>query len=366
MKTSRLKWSTQGRPISNALKAQWHASVFPRFFSWWFGELHASLPPRLRQLIERDDEEQTLVWQDGELWMNNPADRRLYDNNSVMPKHCVILLPARQALVKTISLPAAAAQDLSAALSFEMDRHTPFKASQVYYATHRWPSHSPQSLELVLAVVLRERLDVLLEKLVHLGIHPTAIDVQTEKDARLGVNLLPPERRKLRHKPRRLLNVGLTALSVMLLFATLQFWLHNREETLAAMQQEVAHLRSTAHEIDDLRQQLQNDLGATRYLTERKRAIPPLSAVLSELTHCLPPDTWLSNLNIETDGQVRLAGQSQRAGALINELKKCPSLTRAQFQGVIQPDETTGQERFYLLAYLRREDVGNASNSDTP
>ncbi|TWI56678.1 general secretion pathway protein L [Pseudomonas duriflava] len=365
MKTTRLEWPAALRPALNALQAQWEASVFPRFFGWWLGELRACLPSRLREVIERGDEEQIVRWENDELWLQTPTGLQPYHSASVQGR-CVLLLTTRQALVRTISLPSAAAQDLTAALAFELDRHTPFKANQVYYAFRRWPSPPRQSLKLTLAVATRERVDALLERASQYDVQLSAIDVQMQDGTRLGVNLLPPERRQVRHDPRRLLNRSLAVLTVILALVTLQLWLHNREAVLNTMQQEVTRLRNEAREIDELRQQLQNGLGATHYLTDRKRSTPALSVMLSELTHCLPKDTWLSEMSVESDGQVNLAGQSQRASVLIGELKKCPSLTGAQFQGVIQPDENTGKERFYLLAHLRREDVGHAPNPDAP
>jgi general secretion pathway protein L len=240
-----------------------------------------------------------------------------------------------------------------AAVAFEMDRHTPFKASQVYYAVRRWPSQPKQPLRVTVATVLKDRLDLLLERLQAQGIRPDEIDVQQPEGGRLGINLLPSERRQLRKNPRRQLNIGLAVLAIALTFAAMQVWLYNRAVALEAMRHEVSQLRAGAQEIESLRQQIQNGLGATRYLTERKAGTPPLSVMLTELS-------------VEGDGQVNLAGQSQKAGALIGEMKNCHSLTGAQFQGVIQPDENTKKERFYLLAHLRREEASNAPVTDTP
>ena len=367
MKTIRLEWPNSLRPAVNAFQAQWHASVFPRFFNWWFTELRACLPPRLRSLFERSEHEQIIRWDNEEAWLHSAEGKHpLTSADSLGTERCVLLLSPRQALVRTINLPAGAAQDVMAAVAFEMDRHTPFKASQVYYAVRRWPSQPKQPLRVTVATVLKDRLDPLLERLQAQGIRPDEIDVQQPEGGRLGINLLPSERRQLRKNPRRQLNIGLAVLAIALTFAAMQVWLYNRAVALEAMRHEVSQLRAGAQEIESLRQQIQNGLGATRYLTERQAGTPPLSVMLSELTQCLPKDTWLTELSVEGDGQVNLAGQSQKAGALIGEMKNCHSLTGAQFQGVIQPDENTKKERFYLLAHLRREEASNAPVTDTP
>ena len=45
----------------------------------------------------------------------------------------VVALPAAQVLRKTIMLPAAVEENLKQALAYDLDRHTPFKADEVYF-----------------------------------------------------------------------------------------------------------------------------------------------------------------------------------------------------------------------------------------
>src|SRR5206468_12107035 len=45
----------------------------------------------------------------------------------------VIALPAGQVLRKTVTLPAAVEENLHQTLAYDLDRHTPFKADEVYF-----------------------------------------------------------------------------------------------------------------------------------------------------------------------------------------------------------------------------------------
>jgi general secretion pathway protein L len=85
---------------------------------------------------------------------------------------------------------------------------------------------------------------------------------------------------------------------------------------------------------------------------------------LSELTACLPDDTWLDQLEVDA-ADVSMSGQSARASALIGRAKACRSLENPQFQGVIQPDADTGKDRFALHARLHQE-AADAPHADTP
>lgn len=358
MKTE-LNWRAALQPLHH----QWQASALPRLLAWWLGELKACLPARLTRALAQDDI-CLLHWQDGALWQTGP--------DGVMPctpqpeRRYVLVLGPGQALIRPVTLPVAAASNLTDVLAYEMDRYTPFQARQVYYAVQRLPTPQGQPLSVRLVVSQRTSVDAHYQAAQALGLHLHAVDVQPAQGPRLGINLLPPALRSRRSAPRQRVNRLLAVTSLMLALTAVGLWHANQNSVLHAMQDEVAQQRRDAAQIDALRQQLDDGQGANRYLALRKQATPAVSQVVDELTHCLPLDTWLTELTVDPDGQVNLTGLSRHAGGLIGALKNCPSLTGAQFQGVIQPDENTGQERFYLLAHLKSEDTRDAPPPDAP
>jgi general secretion pathway protein L len=70
----------------------------------------------------------------------------------------------------------------------------------------------------------------------------------------------------------------------------------------------------------------------------------------------LPDSTWLERFNVDNTGQVGMQGQAKQATKLLDALKDSTLITDASFQGSIQPDATSGKERFYLTAQLRQPD----------
>ena len=77
-------------------------------------------------------------------------------------------------------------------------------------------------------------------------------------------------------------------------------------------------------------------------------------SVLNDVTTRLPDSAWLERFSVDNAGQIGFQGQSQQAVKLLDALKDSPLVTDASFQGSIQPDPTSGKERFYLTARIRQ------------
>jgi general secretion pathway protein L len=326
---------------------QWRGSMAQRAWQWWLAELQACLPPRMRRWLVHETVEQVYAWPLAEpITLPNAEARK------------ILLLPPSQVLVQTLQLPAAAARNLSTVVGYELDRFTPFEASQLYFVA-RQESRGGSFIEVTLVAILRERLDRMLADCAALGLPPDAVDVGTGAQ-RMGIDLLPmplrPQQARSGHRLRR----GLVWLCGALLLGAMLLWLNDRQRLLEEMQAEVQAQRAQVNEIQQLRQQLTNTRGAASYLLRRKAEQLPLSALLSELTRCLPADTWIEHLEINNSAELAFSGQSGKASALIARAKDCHGLDNAQFQGVIQPDSKTGKDQYSLRAHLHQE------NADAP
>ena len=362
------------RPWMERLRRGWCASPLPAFLQWWGGELRDLLPPRWRGWF-RSGADWHLLQHDGAQWTLRRAgqaqplaswadalDPRLQQVALGNALHGVdredlrlaLLLPSAVVLRRTLALPLATRHNLSQVLAFEMDRQTPFSASQVYFAARELAAPAAAGrLHAELVVVTRGTLDPLLARLATLDIAIDAVDLAVGDD-RLGINLLPPEQTPRRSRPRRRLNLALAAAGVLLLVLLLAQWLHNRQMALAQMQATVESMRGEAQQVAALRQQLQDNAGAAGFLALRKKNAVSRLAVLADITRRLPDSAWLERFSIDNTGQLGIQGQSLQAVKLLDALKDSRLITDASFQGSIQPDPTTGKERFYLTAQLRR------------
>jgi general secretion pathway protein L len=362
------------RPQLERARRAWRASPLPRFLTWWGGELAALLPASWRALfgggaqwylLQRVDDRWELrragapevraQWPRGsEAAIEQAALAAAISDVERQDLRLALMLPATAVLRRRLLLPRAAADNLAQVGAFEMDRQTPFRVEQVYYAVLERDTPAPAGRFFAeLVAVPRDTLDPLLGELEGAGIQVDAVDV-AEGAGRLGVNLLPPGRVPHRSDPRRRLNLALAGVVVLLLVLALAQWLDNRTQALATMQAQVQAMQVEAQQVAALRQQLQDNAGAASFLVQRKQNRVTMLDLLRDLTVRLPPNAWLERLSIDPSGQVGFQGQAPQAAALIDALKDSKVVRDPNFQGSIQPDPATGKERFYMVAQLRQ------------
>jgi general secretion pathway protein L len=343
----------QVRARMDLITKRWRGSVTQRLWQLWLDELRACLPARARQWLVDETPVQTWQWP-----LSAPLATRRADARQLL------LLPPHSVMVQRLQLPLAAARDLASVVGYELDKFTPFPRDQLYYVA-RQDGRSPGFVQVTLVAIARERLDRMLADCTTLGLVPDGVDVITADGTPLGVDLLPESLRPTQARSGRGWQRKLAWLCGGLLIALMVLWLQDRQQLLAEMQATVQAQKGDAAQIQQLRQQLTNTRGAAHYLAQRKAAQPTMAALLSELTACLPKDTWIDQLEIDDSAEVSFTGQSAKASALIARLKDCRSLENPQFQGVIQPDADTGKDHFSLRAHLHQE-AADASTPDTP
>lgn len=350
------------------LRARYEKSGLAAFLRWWRDELAGALPPRWREWLAPDPTLLTIE-PEGEGWrlrrlrggrveLEDHAERepeafvralgRIGPGADVVPRQ-VLLLPAGETLRRRIVLPAAAEEHLGQVLSYEMDRHTPFRADQVYFDFRiQRRDEVARHLAVDLLAIPRGALDGRLSAL------PAALDAAdiAEEGQPAGFNLLPADRRARRVDRRLRLNLILALGVVVLLWLVMAQSLVLREQAVEALGEEVAAARGEANQSAALKRQLRDAIEGASFLARRKAEQPVAVDVLAEVTRLVPDDTWLERLSF-VGNQVQLQGQSARADKLIGILTESKCLTNPQFQGIIQPDGATGKERFSLAAELK-------------
>ena len=149
------------QPLSQ-LAARYAQSPIPNFLSWWGQELHACLPARWRHKLQVSDRWVLLQCDDGvlrvellsgstkkslgELTLDSPESLSerltgLLDEDTRQVRR-ILLVPNAGVLRRNLQLPAAAIDNLSSVVGFELDRQTPFRADQVRYDARVLP-HEP-------------------------------------------------------------------------------------------------------------------------------------------------------------------------------------------------------------------------------
>lgn len=368
------------RPLAERVSRAWRGSALPGFFAWWWRELRACLPTRLTDCLERRATWRLLEPHGDAMILRAAGDARelaridmtqapalqqsrLDEALADVDAHdlrLALCLPPDRVLRKRLRLPAAARGDLHRVAGFEMDRQTPFRFSEVCYDVRLLGTQADGYLDVELVLVPRARLEPWSTRLEAMGAHVDAVDSVDGND-RLGVNMLDAGKRPAHPNPRKRLNLVLGALVVLLLAMVMGQWLHNRRAALEQMQTRVDTLRGQAHEVAGLRRQLVDRLGAAGFLVRQRASSPAVIDVLADITRRLPDDTWLMRLGIDDGGRLSLQGQSPHATRLLKRLAASPYLDDPGFQGVIQTDPKTHDERFYMTADLRPLDASAAA-----
>jgi general secretion pathway protein L len=340
---------------------QWNPSAFWR---WWRQGLLGWLPLEVRRklagssrklIVEPSPDGITLFRQkDSELevlshqsWKSSSRETLHKLIRTERPTAIILRMPADRALTRVVMLPIAAAGNLRQVLGYEMDRLTPFSANQLYYDALILDRQLEQRrIRVELSALPRTEVDATLEALAALGIAPDVVDIV---GGRVGVNLLPVEKRPRRDVwPRRLQNILIiVSLSLILAAALLPSWQYRVQ--VIRLQKQVDILQQDSGQVLNLREQLEKAVESSRFLLQKKQSSPPVIELLRELTMILPDNTWLERLQIKGD-TLQLIGQSSSASALVGVIEESKLLGSVAFASPVTNDRRTGKERFVLSA----------------
>lgn len=346
------------------------------FWSWWIAELGGILPKSVRAAILPSVERLYL-----ELNGQNVVASRVTSESTQeigrypltaeqlqaeqaqeleelanRAREVVLCLPADKVLIKTLTLPLVAEENLREVLGFEMDRQTPFSLDQVYYdhiLTARDSKKNTLTLELV--VTPRRFLDDLLTHLDDIGFQPHQATICREKTGQAqAVNLLPEEARQRRPDTARYLNLALGVLALVLLLGAIALPLVNKLHVINTLEARVELVSAKAEVTRRLREEVEQLGMDSRFLLEKKQATPLTLEIINELTRIIPDDTWINRLNIKGQ-EVEIQGQSASAAALIPLIESSDLLRNPRFRSPVTKIPRLNTERFHLSAEVAME-----------
>ncbi|HET9670972.1 MAG TPA: PilN domain-containing protein [Casimicrobiaceae bacterium] len=329
------------------------------FGAWWRRELAAALPESVRSFFDARRALPVLAFEGATatLWLPVDANgrRQLAEvgrigldgeasvvaaagRNALAPlarsvggrPQVVIALSPRTALRKTLTLPSAIEDHLRQAIAYDLDRHTPFKPSELYFdavVTDR--DHVRNTLKVDLAAARRSIVDAALRQAESFGAQVVGITIDPPRlAARSPIDLLPDDRRlpSLRNARWQVLVPAILLAAGVLAALVLPVW-QMREEAIA-LTQATEEARQRAQVSDTLRTDLERRVGDYNFALERKYAFPSTVQVLDDVTRILPDDTWLTQLELHTSRsgkdvlrELTLRGESANAGRLVSLLE---------------------------------------------
>ncbi|MDD5271271.1 MAG: PilN domain-containing protein [Methylovulum sp.] len=345
---------------------------FKRFLRWWRRELMLLVPEKTRQLLI--DQHGWLVVSPEQGYLNisyalagdsvfvatvarNEAGaaqfKALQDSNEKLGKARVVLrLSGPDGLHRELVLPAAVKENLQQVVAYELDKYTPFKAEQVYFAVKPLGvQNEPGYIKAMLVLTTQELLDGLYEDLKAMGLSPLLADYEgfaNDLDDDYGAyNLLPERfRQKTANTPRLIYSV-LSALAGLLLLTVLVLPVALQYQTVTALAEKVKVIEKDAKKIKVLQQEVDSVINETQKLLDEKRSRPMMVVMLNELSRLIKDDTWLAYLQY-ADGHLQIQGESPAASTLIGVLEASDLFNNARFASPVTQNTVSKLERFQI------------------
>ena len=342
------------------------------FLAWWGASLASWLPLRWQRLLSASADRLLLQFEGGGIRLRRQGADAVQDLATiplpsvnapdadplakVLAQRAVelprwLLLPAASGLRRSLQLPGAARERLREVLGFEIERQTPFAASEVVYDGRVLQVRDDGQLQVELVVVPRTRFDATYDALAGLSASLAGVDLVDAEGRPLGVNLLPLVQRRARANPWRWWNIGLGLVFVLALAMGLAQVLANRAAAADQLQADVATRSEQARSVGLKRQRVVDAVEGAAYLQDQRNARPSAVEVMDELARRLPDGTYLERVSIE-GGQLTVVGLSNQAAALVGKLEGARQWHAPALSGALQPDARSRTDRFTLVAQL--------------
>lgn len=342
-----------------------------KFFRWWIGELREAMPASWQQKLQHALRRVVFLIEDGSLSVGVDENRSLdvfevfsmeqaaslqkqqvedlLLKNELQESPRFLLLQLESVLSRELKLPLATEANLAQVLSFEMDRQTPFRASDVYYD---WKilgrDHDNGQLRLELFVAPRVEVDRIVDVVNGRGYRLSGVDI-IDGEKVLGLNLLPAEQRFRTVNRKARVNMALGAACALLLAIVMTQSLYLRGHQVSELEDAITGVQGEAREVTKIKKQIEDTSEAAGFLATRRAEVPLAIEVLADITRILPDDTYLDRLVINSS-TVQLQGKSQNAQQLIELVNESPLLDKAAFRGSTRLDARSGLEIFEVSA----------------
>jgi len=336
------------------------------FWLWWMAQLNALVPRKPRAALERRrlrpvlafEGDHATLWKpgmDGERAMMMPATTivltgdaasvassgrtavgslatAVYGAINAAPR-VLVSLSSRDVLRKSLVLPAIVEPNLRQTLAYDLDRHTPFKAEELYFdATVVGRNAEKKEIRVDLAACRKSVLDVAMRHAAAWGAAViAAVPEPPVTAAQSRLNLLPHEARSSRAVWRRWQFWLPLAMVALVALAAIAIPLWQKRDYAIALNILAGEARTQAAVSEALRAELETKVGDYNFALEKKYAYPSAFRVVNEVSRVLPDDTWLTQFEMksiakgkETQRELLVRGETANAGRLVQLVEESP------------------------------------------
>jgi general secretion pathway protein L len=253
-------------------------------------------------------------------------------------------------LFRDIDFPRQAADFLDGMVRAQIDRLTPWVASEALFGMTAPVPVANERIALTLAATSRQKIQPLLAFAADCGAASVAARVDAS-DAGTGAVPIKLFERALSgaaggaRDVARLLRISLlgagVAAAISLLISTYLGSEYSAEQQ--ELQQKIAQRRAALR--------INRTDGAETLLAKRKQSSPSSVMVLEAISRVLPDTTYVTELHVEGD-KMQVVGLTQDAPSLIKLIEQSPQFTRATFFAPTTRGQNEPGERFHIEAHI--------------
>ena len=260
-----------------------------------------------------------------------------------------VVLAASRFVFRPLELPRAADPFLKGVVRAQIDRLTPWSASDAAFGWSAPAEVGFERIAITVAATARALLTPVAQALIACRVDSIQMSTRAGDDGKLVIPVLA--RQAGAEDSARLLGLGLIAglgVSGLAFVISLVVWTvvgGGYDARFTELRNQIAESRAKL-----LNQRGSGDEQALRALQGRKRTTPSAVMILDALSKTLPDDTHLTEFRIE-DGKVQIVGLAGDASQLIPLIEQSRQFTRATFFAptVRGPN---GGETFHIEAHL--------------
>ncbi len=338
------------------------------FFSWWGEGLFLGLPGSFRRLFRSErprlmlqpigDNRLAVYWrQDGRQKSCGEFDlkRGAFDFQRVVKKSVKskkylleLVLDKRQALHLQHNFPEAAQENIQQVVSYQLDRLTPFAASDAYFgATVASRDKAKKEIRADIYVAPKMLVDKITARLGDLGIPDFDSVSAANGEASLShgrdMNVGSSAAESWSRVP---LYFFLAALVISLAAPILY-----KQRRIDQIESALSDLRRDSAGQLEIRDKLLAAEDALVFLKERRRTSPIALDIVEKLSAEIPLHTWLERLELEGQ-QVQIRGESKKALTLIDVLEESAHFKRVSFKSPVTRSKNTNKDKFHIQAQV--------------
>lgn len=261
-----------------------------------------------------------------------------------------IVLQPKRFLFRPLELPARATDFLDGIVRAQIDRLTPWSASEAVFGCSAAATAGANSISTVVAATTRKVAMTYIEAVS--GFHPSAVAICTDVAEQNAGRVKVFEQKARGHldpvRLGRVLRIGLGATAALALLSVIAAgYVADR---LGAQEEELA--RQVSQRRAAIRASSSGDDRTPVALLERRKSENPASVIaLEALTQALPDHTYVTELHMLGD-KLQIVGVTRDAPSLIPLIEQSRRFTRATFYAPTTRSSSDPGERFHIEARI--------------